>query len=472
MLREVMQKFSDGRTAYATDYMDLVSRNTERSPFAEWIQNEPKPWDFTIPPLPAFNGKGDPLNHLFQFQQKMALEANNEAIQCKVFSTTFSGPALLWFRQLKPGSVNGFGDLRRAFLQQYNANREAPRTMADLYRIEQGENEHPMAYLQHFIDLVHQIHDVEPATAANLFVKSLQVVSLLHENLTMTPPYDMAEIQIRTEGVFRVLEFRECAQKKSALISTPPANNPPPPSTRDDKRKRQEADHTKGGKIPKANRDPPRYPSFEYTVPQEVIYEENKDRLIWREPYKITTPPERRDKNRFYLFHEDHGHTISECHNLHNQIQALMRSERLTQYIKGSSRSVVSQPSATSTPMLPVADSLNVASTSSQEPLKQIPMIHKIVELTTEQEQASKSHKRMEERVKQYRSLGHTVNFVTSKDRCYPASTITFTEDNLQGVHLPHDDPLVISLQVDRCQLGRVLVDGGSGVDILFWEVF
>ncbi|XP_062085182.1 uncharacterized protein LOC133791267 [Humulus lupulus] len=221
----MIHKFLDGRSAHASEHMDLVSRTTERLPFEEWIQNEPKLRDFIIPPLPAFNGKGDPLNNLFQFQQKMALEANNEAIQCKVFSTTFSGPALLWFRQLKPGSVNSFGDLRRAFLQQYNANREVPRMMADLYRIEQGENEHPKSYLQCFFDLVHQIQDVEPVTAAKLFVKSLQVRSLLHENHTMTPPYDMAEIQIRAEGVFRLLEFRERAQKKSALISAPPANN-------------------------------------------------------------------------------------------------------------------------------------------------------------------------------------------------------------------------------------------------------
>ncbi|XP_062080162.1 uncharacterized protein LOC133784911 [Humulus lupulus] len=253
MMREMMQKFSDGRSVHATEHLDLVSRTTEKSPFSEWIQNEPKPRDFIIPSLPAFNGKGDLLNHLFQFQQKMALEANNEAIQCKVFSTNFSGPALLWFRQLKPGSLNSFSDLRRTFLQQYSANREAPRTMADLYRIKQTENEHLKAYLQCFIDLVHQIHDVDPITAANLFVKSLQVGSLLHENLTMTPPYDMAEVQIQAEGVFRVLEFRERAQKKSALISTPPTNNPPPP-TKDDKRKRNQTDHAKEGKRPRQDR--------------------------------------------------------------------------------------------------------------------------------------------------------------------------------------------------------------------------
>ncbi|XP_062119037.1 uncharacterized protein LOC133832746 [Humulus lupulus] len=314
----------------------------------------------------------------------MALKANNEAIQCKVFSTTFSRPALLWFRQLKPGSVNSFGDLRRAFLQQYSDNREAPRTMADLYRIEQGENEHQKSYLQRFIELVHQIHDVDPVTMANLFVKILQVGSLLHEFLTMTPPYDMAEIQIRAEGVFRVLEFQECAKKKSALISAPPANNPPPPPARDEKMKRQETDHTKEGKRRRQNRESPRYPSFEYTIPQEVIYEENKDRPIWSEPYKITTPPDRRDKNRYCLFHKDHGHTVAECHNLHNQIQALMRSGRLTQYIKEIGRPDTSQPNPASAPTPQAADSLRTATTNSQEPLKQVPMIHGIMELTEE----------------------------------------------------------------------------------------
>ncbi|XP_062074958.1 uncharacterized protein LOC133778965 [Humulus lupulus] len=221
----------------------------------------------------------------------------------------------------------------------------------------------------------------------------------------MTPPYDMAEVQTRAEGVFRVLEFQERAQKKSALISAPPTNNPPPPA-RDDKR---------------------------------------------------------RDKSKY---------TIAECHNLNNQIQALMRSGRLTQNIKEAGRPGTSRHNPASAPAPQASDPVHTASDSTQEPLKQVPMIHGIVELTENQEHITKIHKRMEERVKRYKSLGHTVNLVTSEDRSYPASAITFTDDDLKGVHLAHDDPLVISPQVDHCQLGRVLIDGGSGVNILFWEAF
>ncbi|XP_062085521.1 uncharacterized protein LOC133791617 [Humulus lupulus] len=268
--------------------------------------------------------------------------------------------------------------------------------MADLYWIEQRENEHLKAYLQRFIDLMHQIHDVDPLTAANLFVKSLQVGSLLQENLTMTPPYDMADVQTRVEGIFRVLEFREHAQKKSALISAPPTNNPPPPA-RDDKRKRNQTDHTKEGKRPRQDQQPSRYPSFEYTVLQEVIYEENKDRPIWREPYKNTTPSDRRDKNRYCLFHKDHGHMIAECHNLNNQIQALMRSGRLTQYIKETGRPGTSRQNPASAPAPQASDPVHIASDSTQETLKQVPMIHGIVEPTDNQEHTTKIDKRMEE---------------------------------------------------------------------------
>ena len=39
-----------------------------------------------------------PVKHIFQFQQKMALESKNEVMLCKLFFTTFIGSTLIWFR--------------------------------------------------------------------------------------------------------------------------------------------------------------------------------------------------------------------------------------------------------------------------------------------------------------------------------------------------------------------------------------
>ena len=56
--------------------------------------DELKPKDFVVPTFKQFDGKSNPMDHIFNFQQKMTLETKNEAILCKVFSTTLIGPTL------------------------------------------------------------------------------------------------------------------------------------------------------------------------------------------------------------------------------------------------------------------------------------------------------------------------------------------------------------------------------------------
>ena len=95
----------------------MATRGVNKSPFAEWIVDEPKPKDFVVPSFKQFDGKTDPIDHVFNFQQKMALEMRNEAILYKAFSTTFVGPALAWFKQLLEKSVNSFEDLCIQFIK-------------------------------------------------------------------------------------------------------------------------------------------------------------------------------------------------------------------------------------------------------------------------------------------------------------------------------------------------------------------
>ncbi|GAV88820.1 hypothetical protein CFOL_v3_32241, partial [Cephalotus follicularis] len=49
---------------------------------------------------------------------------------------------------------------------------------------------------------------------------------------------------------------------------------------------------------------------------------------------------------------------------------------------------------------------------------------------------------------------------------------ISFSESDLEGVRLPHDDPVEITLLVELFSMKRVLVDSGSSADILFKPAF
>jgi len=56
---------------------------------------------------------------------------------------------------------------------------------------------------------------------------------------------------------------------------------------------------------------------------------------------------------------------------------------------------------------------------------------------------------------------------------------ISFTQADLRLQHYPHNDPLVIRANIDKNSVhfagndvGRILVDNGSSVDILVWQCF
>ena len=49
---------------------------------------------------------------------------------------------------------------------------------------------------------------------------------------------------------------------------------------------------------------------------------------------------------------------------------------------------------------------------------------------------------------------------------------ITFTDEDAERVHHPHDDAIIITLLIANYTIRRVLVDNGSSTDILYYLAF
>ena len=473
MMEEMMQKVNQLGT-YG-DMTEQVIRGVTQSPFTEWISDEPKPKDFVVPTMQSFDGSSDPVDHLYQFQQKMAIETKSEALSCKAFSTTLSGLAMMWFRQLKPKSINDFTSLCQVFMKQYGSNRKYQKTMDDLYQMEQKEEENPRDYLYRFTGVMNQIHSVDSATAARIFYKSLYPGSLLQENLLQTIPRDMAEVQRRAEGVFRVLENREKNKKKIAAMAITTPAPPNQGSNRSQGRKRncQEVIPAREPRKQTRRDDHSGFESREYiefNTGIDVIYAQTKDKGIYRAPPRSSLPDSMKDKSKYCKFHQDYGHEIAECKNLKGQILAIMRKGGLDQY-----RKKAGGPSeATETPMGRPKGAAAVEFDGEDyegERLIHVSTIFGGAEPTAAQDERARKENAMEQRAKRLKGLGHTVN-MSSMDQYAPAAPIAFTEADLQGIRIPHEDPLVVSIRIGQCRMSRMLVDGGSGADIIFWDAF
>ena len=49
---------------------------------------------------------------------------------------------------------------------------------------------------------------------------------------------------------------------------------------------------------------------------------------------------------------------------------------------------------------------------------------------------------------------------------------VTFFEADLDGIKYPHDDPIVVSLNITNYDIHRILVDNESSVDVIFYDAF
>ncbi|GAV64589.1 hypothetical protein CFOL_v3_08107, partial [Cephalotus follicularis] len=145
-------------------------------------------------------------------------------------------------------------------------------------------------------------------------------------------------------------------------------------------------------------------------------------------PEKLRSPTERRDVEKYCRYHRDHGHDTEECRQLENQIEDLIRRGHLCKYVD-----------------------------------RETPQGRR------EQRREEAPH-REEEPQQKPRGVIHTISGGVASDG--EEEAISFSEADYEGVRLPHDDPVVVTLMVELFTTKRILIDSGSSVDILYKHAF
>ena len=76
----------------------------------------------------------DPVEHVSQFNQRMAIHSQNETLMCKVFPSSVGPMAMRWFNSLKTDSVDSFGS-------RFITNSRAPLPLSLLLSLSMHEGE-------------------------------------------------------------------------------------------------------------------------------------------------------------------------------------------------------------------------------------------------------------------------------------------------------------------------------------------
>ncbi|XP_070055467.1 uncharacterized protein [Nicotiana tomentosiformis] len=159
-----------------------------------------------------------------------------------------------------------------------------------------------------------------------------------------------------------------------------------------------------------------------------------------RFPRPMRSDSSQRDPNLWYEYHETNDHRTWDCLHFREEVETLLKNGHLKKFLSDRAKNNYGHNIDTAKP-----------SKEGEEPPRQtINMIFGGNEINGVNFSAAKKTK---------------VSITHSKR--LQEDDITFTEEDADGLPLPHNDALVISLNVLDFKIKRVLVDPGSSANII-----
>ena len=126
--------------------MSKALNQISKSPFMRKIEGARLPRWFHQLTFTLYNGRTDPVEHVNQFNQRMAVHSKNEALMCKGFPSSLGLVAMRWFNSLKMNSIDSYKQLTQAFGSHFIMNGRAPRPLSSLLSLSMCKGETLKAY--------------------------------------------------------------------------------------------------------------------------------------------------------------------------------------------------------------------------------------------------------------------------------------------------------------------------------------
>ncbi|GJW78580.1 reverse transcriptase domain-containing protein [Tanacetum coccineum] len=98
----------------------------------------------------TYDGTGDPEDHLKVFQSAAQVEHWAMPTWCHMFNSTLIGSARVWFDELPAKSIDGYKDLKTAFLAYFMQQKKYVKDPVEIHNIKQKEGETIEEFMERF----------------------------------------------------------------------------------------------------------------------------------------------------------------------------------------------------------------------------------------------------------------------------------------------------------------------------------
>ncbi|XP_017438478.1 uncharacterized protein LOC108344556 [Vigna angularis] len=333
-------------------------------------------------------------------------------------------------------------------------------TPAELVNTKQEKDETLRAFMQRYNEAARRVKDVNHTFIINNLPSCLRPGYFV-EQLYVDPPKSMEELQETIAKFVRIKDLRISRKRQQ--------ENPNNGTRKETKRssndyKGDRPPRKESGWIPKYDR----YTAL--NAPRAKVHEEALHAELLTVRRKSS--PKNADESKACRLHLNHGHDTEECNIVKDDIERLIRARYLQKYVKEE------------TSKAPIPMRKEMSWRSPERPFRR----------DDRQRRRSRSHSRNPEREgsvrrridtisggfvgggaststrkRHLRNL-NTIHMVDRQRQSMP--NITFTDADFHALDPNHDDPMVITADIARYEVRKVLIDQGNSVNILYWNTF
>ncbi|KAK1401684.1 hypothetical protein POM88_001289 [Heracleum sosnowskyi] len=300
-------------------------------PFTQDIMKTAISRKFKMPTIKAYDGTGDPANHVRTFSNALLLQPTNDAVKCRAFPQTLAGMAQRWYSRLPPNSIGSFKELSKAFINQFVSGRVHEKSSASLMGIRQGENESLREYINRFTKEALKVPDLEDKVAM-IALQQGTTDDHFKRSLAKHPPESMLTLQDRADKYIKAEE----SMRKYEPIAEGSGGSKKRKETREYDVKEKFPRTSKGSDSPpRRNNFGPKFTEYARlnTPRSQILMEIAKDEDIkW--PKLMRADLSKRNQNRYCRFHKEVGYDTDNCRQLKDEIEFLIRRGKLSKFTK------------------------------------------------------------------------------------------------------------------------------------------
>ena len=220
-----------------------------------------------------------------------------------------------------PNSINTFKELSTQFTLHFIGGHRYKKSTACLMSIKQREDETLRSYITHFNKEALSIDEANDKILVAAFINGLRMGKFLF-SLYKNDPKTMSKVLYKATKYMNAedaLLAREEKPRKRERMEDP---------RQDQGRKKSRMGDRRDERRPKPSRG--RFTSFTpLNAPLDQVLMQIKDEGTLTFLGKLKSDPSKRSRNKYCRFHRDHGYDTTDCYDLKQQIEALIREGRL-----------------------------------------------------------------------------------------------------------------------------------------------